>query len=91
MLGSSSLGHTSLSVGSLGELGLEHHEHLHPHQPLPPHRPPSPPTHHHHPSHNTVDSTYSPSSHLPSSTVKIKAGEYKTDILEGNMLIVFVL
>jgi len=71
MLGSSTLGHTSLSVGGLGELGLDHHEHLHPHQPLPPHRPLSPPSHHHH-SHPTVDSTYSPSSHLPSSTVKIK-------------------
>ena len=74
MLGSSTLGHTSLSVGGLGELGLEHHEHLHPHQPLPPHRPLSPPSHHHH-SHPTVDSTYSPSSPLPSSTVKIKPGE----------------
>jgi len=63
--------HTSLSLGELGLVdGGNHHEHLHPHQPLPPHRPLSPPIQHH--GHNTVDSTFSPSSHLPSSTVKIK-------------------
>ena len=90
MLGSS-LGHTSLSLGGLGDLGLGpdshglghgHHEHLHPHQPLPPHRPLSPPvlpSHSHSlSSSSAVDSSFSPgsSSHLPSSTVKIKPGEY---------------
>jgi hypothetical protein len=86
MLGAGGLGHTSLH-----DLGLEvgghhphhhphhphhhpHHQHeqLHPHQPLPPHRPLSP-LH----SAHTVDSSFSPSSHLPSSTVKIKAGKYQ--------------
>jgi len=76
MLGSG-LGHTSLSLGGIGELGLGdvgHHEHLHPHQPLPPHRPLSPPPLHSHHSSSTVDSSFSPgsTSHLPSSTVKIK-------------------
>jgi hypothetical protein len=80
MLGAGGLGHTSLH-----ELGLEaghhhhthhhaphhHHEQLHPHQPLPPHRPLSPL----HPVHS-VDSSFSPSSHLPSSTVKIKPGKH---------------
>ena len=91
MLGSS-LGHTSLSLGGLGDLGLGpdshglghgHHEHLHPHQPLPPHRPLSPPvlpSHSHSLSSSSVsavDSSFSPgsTSHLPSSTVKIKPGE----------------
>merc|ERR1719471_813262 len=79
MLGTG-LGHTSLSLGGLGELGISdvhhhHHEHLHPHQPLPPHRPQSPPIlPSHHTSSSTVDSSFSPgsTSHLPSSTVKIK-------------------
>jgi len=79
MLGTG-LGHTSLSLGGLGELGIadvhhHHHEHLHPHQPLPPHRPQSPPIlPSHHTSSSTVDSSFSPgsTSHLPSSTVKIK-------------------
>ena len=88
MLGTS-LGHTSLSLGGLGDLGLDshhsglsHHEHHHPHQPLPPHRPLSPPvlpSHSHSlSSSSAVDSSFSPgsSSHLPSSTVKIKPGEY---------------
>jgi hypothetical protein len=81
MLGAG-LGHTT----SLHDLGLEvghhahhahhhhthhHHEQLHPHQPLPPHRPLSP-LH----SAHSVDSSFSPSSHLPSSTVKIKPGKY---------------
>ena len=82
MLGTG-LGHTSLSLGGLGELGISdvhhhHHEHLHPHQPLPPHRPQSPPIlPSHHTSSSTVDSSFSPgsTSHLPSSTVKIKPGE----------------
>jgi len=70
----------------LGLSDVSHHDHLHhhhhphhPHQPLPPHRPLSPPPitslHplHHSPSHQ-VDSSFSPgsTSHLPSSTVKIK-------------------
>jgi len=82
MLGSG-LGHTSLSIGGLSDIGglgdvsHHHHEHLHPHQPLPPHRPLSPPvlpSHSHHSSSSTVDSSFSPgsTSHLPSSTVKIK-------------------
>ena len=85
----SSLAHTSLSVGGLQDLGLDvPHPELHPHQPLPPHRPLSPPvtslhslahSPHHHNSHSsTVDSSFSPgstSSHLPSSTVKIKPGK----------------
>ena len=83
MLGAG-LGHTSLSLGGLGELGISdvhhhHHEHLHPHQPLPPHRPQSPPIlPSHHTSSSTVDSSFSPgsTSHLPSSTVKIKPGEF---------------
>ena len=73
MLGTG-LGHTSLHDLGLDVHSHGGHEHHHPHQPLPPHRPLSPPMLHPAPPHS-VESSFSPSSsHLPSSTVKIKPG-----------------